>query len=378
MHVVHVGKYYSPYRGGIETVVEQLSRGMVRHGLQVSVVVSNDARSSVTETRDGVRVIRLARAAVVKSQPLNLRLVATLRELRCDLLHFHTPNPIGALGVLAARPRQPIVVSHHSDIVRQRFLRRLGTEVQSMLYGRAACIVAATPRHVEYSPLLQRHLERCRVIHYPIDASLYSSAPGDADQELPDAFRSRGFALFVGRLVYYKGVAVLLEAMAVAPNARLVVVGSGPLEGALIAQARALGLEKRVIFLGEVSELLLRALYQCSRFLILPSVEPSEAFGMVQLEAMASGRAVVSTDLRSGVPYVNQHEHTGLVVAPRDVAALAAAIRKFFDDPDYCSRLGQNAVERVRREFDLGQVVSQHASLYEEVCGRHALGGRAS
>jgi rhamnosyl/mannosyltransferase len=99
---------------------------------------------------------------------------------------------------------------------------------------------------------------------------------------------------------------------------------------------------------------------------------------MVQLEAMASGRAVVSTDLRSGVPYVNQHEHTGLVVAPRDVAALAAAIRKFFDDPDYCSRLGQNAVERVRREFDLGQVVSQHASLYEEVCGRHALGGRAS
>src|SRR6188768_2618459 len=152
MHVLHVGKYYSPYRGGIETVVEQLCRGLVRRGVEITALVSNDGPASVDETVDGVRVLRLARSAELNSQPLNWRLVSTLRRLRFDALHFHTPNPIGALAVLAARRSEPIVVTHHSDIVKQRLLGVPATAIQSWLYSRAAALIAATPKHIEHSP----------------------------------------------------------------------------------------------------------------------------------------------------------------------------------------------------------------------------------
>ncbi|HEX3852246.1 MAG TPA: glycosyltransferase, partial [Polyangiaceae bacterium] len=133
MHVLHVGKYYPPYRGGIETVVEQLCRGLARRGLQITALVSNDSAATIDETIDGVRVLRLGRTAELNSQPLNLGLVPELRRMRFDALHLHTPNPVGALAVLAAQRAESIVVTHHSDIVRQRLLGGSATAAQSFL-----------------------------------------------------------------------------------------------------------------------------------------------------------------------------------------------------------------------------------------------------
>jgi len=373
MHVLHVGKYYQPYRGGIETVVEQLCRGLAARGVQVTALVSADSRSTVEEWLHGVRVLRLGRTAEVNSQPLNIALVRTLRDLRFDLLHFHTPNPVGALAVLAARRSEPLVVSHHSDIVRQRILGRPATAVQSALYRRAAALIAATPKHIEHSPVLQRLANKCSVIHYPIDAAPYVSAPMVWDDQLPSEWQTAPLVLFVGRLVYYKGVDVLLEALPRVPGARLAVVGIGPLQEQLVAQAKALGLSERVRFLGAVSGERLRSLYKNARFLVLPSVAPSEAFGMVQLEAMAAGRPVISTDLKSGVPYVNQHGVTGLVVPPSDSQSLAAAMRQLMEDPEYAECLGQAAKARVAAEFQIDRVVESHVQLYTATLLRSSL-----
>jgi rhamnosyl/mannosyltransferase len=366
MHIVHVGKYYPPYRGGIETVVEQLCRGLASRGIAVTAVVSNDGKETVEEQVEGVRVVRLGRSAEVNSQPLNPRLIRTLRELRFDVLHFHTPNPIGALAVLAARRPEPVIVSHHSDIVRQRILGAPATAAQALLYRRAAALVAATPKHIEHSPVLRRFESRCRVIHYPINATPYAGAPSVWDQQLPAAWRADPLVLFVGRLVYYKGVDVLLEALRMTERARLAVVGIGPLQAELVAQARALGIAERVRFLGPVPEDRLRSLYKCARFLVLPSVAPSEAFGMVQLEAMAAGRPVISTDLASGVPYVNLHRVTGLIVAPGDPRALAAAMKTLLETESYAQELGEAAARRVIAEFHVDRVVDAHVQLYAE------------
>jgi rhamnosyl/mannosyltransferase len=364
MHVVHVGKYYPPYRGGIETVVEQLCRGLADRGIEVTAVVSNGDRSTIEERIDGVRVLRLGRTAELNSQPINVRLIRTLRDLRFDLLHFHTPNPVGALAVLAARRREPLLVSHHSDIVKQRILGGPATAVQSLLYRRAAALIAATPKHIEHSPALRRFESACRVIHYPIDAAPYATAPALWDEQLPAEWRTEPLVLFVGRLVYYKGVDVLLEALRSTERARLAIVGVGPLQAQLMAHAQALGISERIRFLGAVSGARLRSLYKCARFLVLPSVAPSEAFGMVQLEAMAASRPVISTDLKSGVPYVNQHGVTGMIVPPADPRALAAAMQRLIEDPHYAQRLGEAAERRVVAEFHVDRVIDAHIELY--------------
>jgi len=364
MRVLHVGKYYPPYRGGIETVVEQLCRGLVGRGVEITALVSNDGPRSVDETIDGVRVLRLGRSAELNSQPLNLRLVTMLRRLQFDVLHFHTPNPIGALAVLAARRAEPIVVTHHSDIVRQRLLGAPATVAQSWLYARAAALIAATPKHIEHSPVLRRFESRCHVIHFPIDALPYINAPSLWDDQLPAAWQTEPLVLFVGRLVYYKGVDILLEALRLTPRSRLAIVGVGPLMTPLAEKAALLGISERVKFLGSVTDDRLRSLYKCARFLVLPSVAPSEAFGMVQLEAMAAGRPVISTDLKSGVPYVNRHGVTGLIVPPGDAPALAAAMETLLNAESRALSLGQAAQRRVLAEFHVDQVVDAHLQLY--------------
>jgi len=364
MHIVHVGKYYSPYRGGIETVVEQICRGLVERGDRVTALVCNDGPTTTEEMLHGVHVIRLGTRLLLNSQPFTFRLTAALRSLSFDLLHFHTPNPVGAMAVLAARTQRPIVATHHSDIIRQRILGKPATAAQALLYHRAAALVAATPKHIEHSRVLRRFAHKSHVIHFPIDASPYSQADDSWDEALPLAWQNEPLILFVGRLVYYKGVNVLLDALASVKSARLAIVGEGPLERELVDRARVLGLSERVAFLGGVPEPRLKALYKRCRFLVLPSVARSEAFGMVQLEAMAAGRPVISTDLKSGVPYVNQHRKTGLVVAPSDSTALAAAINVLLDDPAYAEKLGLVAQQRVLDEFNVKAVVDAHHALY--------------
>lgn len=364
MRVLHVGKYYPPYRGGIETVVEQLCRGLARRGVDITALVSNDSAETVEETIDGVRVLRLGRSAELNSQPLNWQLVPMLRRMRFDALHFHTPNPVGALAVLAAQRAEPVVVTHHSDIVRQRLLGRPATAAQALLYRRAAALVAATPKHIEHSPVLRRFESKCRVIHFPIEALPYVDAPSVWDEQLPSEWQEEPLVLFVGRLVYYKGVDVLLDALRLVPRARLAIVGVGPLLNTLVEQAARLGISERVRFLGAVPEHRLRSLYKCARFLVLPSVAPSEAFGMVQLEAMAAGRPVISTDLKSGVPYVNQHGVTGIIVRPSDSQALADAMSNLLENEPHALSLGEAAQRRVFAEFHVDKVVDAHVELY--------------
>jgi len=264
-----------------------------------------------------------------------------------------------------------VVVTHHSDIVRQRILGPLATAAHALLYRRAAALIAATPKHIQYSRVLTRFESICHVIHFPIDAIPYAEAAAVWDEQLPTEWQQEPLVLFVGRLIYYKGLDVLLEALRLTQRARLAVVGVGPLMSELARQAELLGITQRVKFLGALPDDRLRSLYKCARFLVLPSVAPSEAFGMVQLEAMAAGRPVISTDLKSGVPYVNQHGITGLIVRPGDPAALATAMSKLIEDEPYARMLGAAAEQRVRAEFHVDRVIDAHVQLYAATLRRN-------
>ena len=364
MRIVHLGKNYSPHRGGIERVVQTLCEGLVRRGHEVSVVVSSTTDENAEEQIAGVRVIRVARKVVIRSQPINPGLATILGGLAFDVLHVHTPNPLGGLAALKALCGRPLIVSHHSDVVQQQLLLGLaGGLAHDALYARATALVAATPLHVRYSRLLRRHEQRCHVI--PYSAPQHPPVAGPP-RSLPALWSGLPFALFVGRLVYYKGVDVLLDALARCPDLRLAIVGVGPLERGLRERASSNGVGERVAFLGDVGDDELQALYAACRFLVLPSVEPSEAFGMVQLEAMAAGRPVISTNLRSGVPYVNQHRRTGLIAPVGDAAALARAMQHLLVDTEHCERLGQRARWRAENDFNEERLLDRWLRLYAE------------
>lgn len=376
VRVALVNKYYfPPHLGGIETYQQTLAEGiaaLLDH--HVEAIVSNEASVTVRETVGGVEVLRLSRAFAASSTPVAFGMTAAIRhaaarEDRPDVFHLQFPYPWGDWAWQAAGSPGPMVLTYHSDIVRQRVLGAAYLPVMRRMLERADRIIVASPPMIANSPHLRPHAEKCRVVPFGIHPERY--APSTDNLERARAIRSRHsrpIVLFVGRLIYYKGVDVLVRAMADV-DADAVLVGSGPLEGKLRELATALGIAERITFVPPVGDEELAAYFRAADVFCLPSVARSEAFGIVQLEAHASGTPVVCTDLPTGVPWVNVDGETGLVVPVADVAALASALRRLTGDADLRARMGAAARERVLAEFTVDRMVERTLAVYAEAIG---------
>ena len=318
------------------------------------------------ETVDGVPVTRIGTVATLASASVNPGMARMIRRSGADVVHFHHPNPTAVLSYLASGRRGPLVVTYHSDIIRQRVLGALFTPVLHRFLRGAHAILASSPDYARSSPVLRAHGERVRIVPFGIRAEAF----GTADPETVARLRARygpRMVLAVGRLVYYKGFDYLVRAMQ-AVDGRLVILGDGPLRAPLEALAAELGVAHRVTLAGAVPELAPN--YHAAEVFALPAVARSEAFGLVQLEAMAAGLPVVNTRIDSGVPFVSRDGESGITVAPADVRALAGALGRLLDDPALRARLGQGARERVRREFGLRRMVADTLALYREAAAR--------
>ncbi|MCL5959596.1 MAG: glycosyltransferase, partial [Chloroflexi bacterium] len=214
---------------------------------------------------------------------------------------------------------------------------------------------------------LSRYGEKTTIIPYGIDLDRFEEQSVHKLNATGTEFDGP-LLLFVGRLRYYKGLRYLLRAMPEI-EAKLLVVGIGAEEDVLKSLTSELGLQEKVIFLGEVSDEDLPAYYHACDVFVLPSSHRSEAFGLVQLEAMLAGKPVVSTELGTGTSYVNLHGETGLVVPPCDSPALAGAVNALLKDPDLRQRMGQKGRERVRAEFSVEMMVDRIAALYRDLLG---------
>jgi glycosyltransferase involved in cell wall biosynthesis len=361
LRVLHVGKYYPPHHGGMESHLETLCREL-REEVDVEVLVSADGRHTVRETVDGIPVTRIGTLATLASASVNPGMARAIRRSGADVVHFHQPNPTGVLSYLASGRRGPLVVTYHSDIIRQRVLGTVFTPVLHRFLRRAHAILASSPDYARSSPVLRAHADRVRIVPFGIRADAFASADPDEVARLRARYGPR-VVLAVGRLVYYKGFDYLIRAMA-AVDARLVILGDGPLRGALEALAKQVGVAERVAFAGSVPDA--APYYHAADVFALPAVARSEAFGLVQLEAMAAGLPVVNTRIDSGVPFVSRDGETGITVPPGDVRALAGALGHLLDAPSLRQRLGAAARERVRREFSLQRMAGDTLAIYRE------------
>jgi rhamnosyl/mannosyltransferase len=301
--------------------------------------------------------------------PVSLGFPFLLRRLsrHVDILHFHMPFPLGVLSYLAARPRGKVVVWWHSDIVRQKKIMPFYRPLLHRFLRTADRIIVATSEHIENSPHLRDFRGKCEIVPFGIDTSRFelNSEMRAKEQEIRST-HGPNIVLFVGRLIYYKGAEYLIRAMKDV-DGRLLIIGKGPLENQLRSQAADLGIEDKVVFLGSTQEHDMAAYYHSCDVFVLPSIARSEAFGIVQLEAMACGKPVINTDLPTGVPGVSRNGETGITVPPADPVALSEAINKLLRDSDFRQSCGSNARRRVKEHFSMSRMIDNVYQVYQEV-----------
>lgn len=330
--ILVVNKAYWPHLGGVETVARQLAEGAVAAGFEVDVVCLADRDSD--EEFNGVRVHRVRTAFRVGSAPLAWSFLEKYGELaqKVEVIHFHAPNPMGELALLlkGRGKAKKVICTYHSDPLRPKWATGIYQRLLRTFLGRCDVIVATSPNYIQSSPVLKPIENRCTVIPLGVDLERFSKVSPEAVAECEKMLEGfpRPRVLFVGRLVYYKGVDVLLKALARVPGVSGVFVGDGPLKGDLTSLAEQLGITTRVRFMDPLPDDLYPSIYHCADLFALPSVGRTEAFGIVGLEAIAAGVPLITTELGTGTSYYNRNGITGLVVEAGNVENLSEGIRK--------------------------------------------------
>ena len=369
MRVLHSYKVFPPdIVGGITEVIAYIAEGMApRH--ESSVLVARSRGWGRRYTFGTIPVEALFSFGTLLSTPIapSFPFVLAKRSRKADLVALHQPFPLNDIGVALGLPRETAVVVHwHGEIVRQRSLTGLVAPFIRGTLARAQRIIVSHPTLVSASPFLAPHSEKCAIIPFGIDVAYWAELDG-AQRRRVEELRSRypRLVLATGRLVPYKGFDVLIEALR-RVDATAIIVGEGPLRHDLLRLAQQRGVADRLILAGRLSRDDLKVHLHAARLYAFPSVGVAEAFGIVQLEAMAVGLPIVNTNLPTGVPHVARHGLEALTVPPNDPAVLATAIGQLLDDAALAQPLGAAGRRRATTEYDLQNFVKRIEDVYDQ------------
>lgn len=367
--VLQLGKQYHPHLGGIEKTMQQMAEG-IQDKVDSYVLATQDKGEAYNAVINGVPVHYAKSWGIVTSMPISFDLIMYLRKhsSEYDIIHLHMPFPLGDLACLLSGFRGKLILYWHSDVVRQKKMMLFYKPLMNWTLKRADAIAVATQGNINGSPYIKRFEKKCVLIPFGLRKEWEEKSDkywisrldhkGDINEKL--------HLLFIGRLVYYKGCDILINAMAKLKELPidLTIIGSGAMEEELKKRTIQLGLGEMVNFKGRVSdEEMERAITNCDVF-VFPSVANSEAFGLVQLEVMAYGKPVINTSLATGVPWVSLNRVNGLTVPPLNIQALADAIRWMWENPAERREMGINARERVKNEFNHEKMIGQILELY--------------
>lgn len=368
MRVLHFFKTYLPDSfGGIEQVINQLCRSGAAHGIESSVLtLSANPSPSVLEV-DGHQVHRARLNLHLASTGFSYSVLARFRELaaQADIVNFHFPWPFMDLVHYASGIRKPMVVTYHSDIVKQRHLLKLYQPLMHRFLGQADRIVAASPNYIATSEVLSRYRDKVELIPYGLDKAGYPQPSAERLEYWRQAV-GEGFFLFVGVMRYYKGLHTLLEAVR-GTGYPVVIAGAGPLERTLKVQARKSGVDSHVRFIGRISDEDKVALLHLSKAFVFPSHLRSEAFGISLLEAAMYGKPMISCEIGTGTTYINVDGKTGLAVPPDNPLAFREAMRQLWEDPVAAADMGRQAQARYWELFTADTMGARWEALYREL-----------
>lgn len=360
--------------GGIESVAFELTEGLNRRGIPSDVLCAHTANSTLRERSEtGYRIVRAASLGKMLSTSMAPALLMEMRSM-CrgyDILHVQMPDPMAALALWFARPTAKIVLHWQSDVVNQRRALKLYEPLQTWLLRRADAIIATTPPYLEASPSLLAWRSKVEVMPLGI-TPLAAPELANKSESIKKRFGGRKIVFSLGRMTYYKGFDVLIDAArTLADDAVIVVGGGGELLQSYRARVAAESLKNRIEFVGRIPDEDIASYFEAATVFCLTSIVRAEAYGVVLLEAMAMGKPIVTTNIPgSGVPWVNQHEVTGLNVPVGDGAATAAALNRILADGELAARFGKAGELRFRSELTADLMVSRTLDLYRRLLGQ--------
>lgn len=381
LRVLQFGRFWNDEHGGVERHVDLLCKSLVERGVEVVNLVASKDLQSHDEMVHGYRIVQAPSFGKAFSTAMSPAMIWRARQLHAekpfDIFHFHFPDPLTHFVSMFLPRDVPRVITWHSDIVKQKKLLALYKPLLQREVLKADAIIAGTQANFDSSTQIPRSfpISRKRVIPFGLDYSNLVLTPRtDALRQsirkkicdkagVSEADSKVVFAL--GRHVSYKGFDVLIESMRF-NQAQLLLGGDGPIRHELEALAIRLGLQHRVTFTGRISEEDLGAYFHAADVFCLSSVTVVEAFGLVQLEAMACGKPVVNTQLGNGVNVVNIDGLTGLTAPVGDAAALGECLNRVLVDDDLRETLGKQAFDR-SQQYSLYSMVTSHELMYCEL-----------
>lgn len=371
MRIAQITKYFHPHTGGIESHVLGISKGLVERGHEVIIYTSNDPKDANAEELDGMTIKRFPVLFTLFNGPFTPTLFFKLLSDDYDLIHVHLPDPANSIfaWITSMVKKKPLYVTYHADIIKEKWYHKPFTFTYSIFLGqilkKAKRIIATTPNYVTESQIPKKYRDKISIVPNFVDINRFTPLIyGRRIRQQHNIDEKRKVVYFLGRLVPYKGVDYLIKAYAevkkAVPDSTLIITGRGPLESELRRLAADLKVED-VIFV-QVSEEDIPEYYAACDLFVLPSVTRAEAFGIALAEAMACGKAVITTNI-SGMPYVVGE--AGLTVPPKDEKALATAIIKLLKDDNLRKELGSKARERVEEEFNQDYVTEKILGIYK-------------
>lgn len=361
--IVHITRYAYPHIGGIEAVISQINDSLPNKNFEKEVLCCSNTEKSSYE--NGVKYNRCRFLFEFAANTISPEFIWKLSRVNTDILHYHMPFIFAVIAHFIARPKyKKLYITYHSDIIGYDKIMKPFWFIYKKFINRVDKIHVLSPNIIESSNIINPYKEKCVVI--PQGINLEDKSNEEKVNQIKEKYKGKKILFSLGRLVKYKGFMYGFEAMKKVNNAVYLIGGNGPLKEIFENYIKENNLENKVILLGRVEDKDLDNYYKDCDIYLFPSIMQSEAFGIVQLEAMKFGKPVINTNLGTGVNYVSIHNETGLTVEPKNSEELANAINKLLNDDNLRETLGQNAQKRVKEIFDINKVKEKYINFYRK------------
>ena len=370
LKILQVNKLYYPHTGGIEKVVKQISEGLSQK-YDIKVLCCELKRKGKLEIINGIKVYKAGSFGRLFSLPISISFIFYFKKLsrNSDIIHLHMPFPLGDIAYLLSNYKGKLVIWWHSDIIRQKRLLLLYNPIMKKILDKADVIIVSSYKNIIYSPHLQNYKRKCVVIPFGIN-QLWEKKSEEYMLKSKSNLKSKNSNttfLFVGRLVYYKGCDILINAFKYIENCNLIIVGNGPLKNKIKHEILQNNLQNKVHLYSNISDENLHEFFQKSDVFVFPSTERSEAFGLVQLEAMSYGLPVINTNLSTGVPTVSIDGVTGITIEPHNVVQLIEALEWMKNHPNERKILGENARKHIKKFYQEKVMIERIEKIYNSL-----------